>query len=211
MSRPRVVLLHGLWMHAPAMHWFASRLRGHGFDVAPIGYFSVLESTTSAVSRIMRALDERPGTHLVGHSLGGLLALQAATRSQPGRVVCLGSPLAGSRAADGVASRVPAGRSLIGQHHELLFQGAGALPAGIEVGMIAGTLPRGLGGVIARLPGPHDGTVAVEETRVPGLAGHVVVEASHSGLIFCREAADHAACFLRAGRFEETAALTAIA
>lgn len=201
MPRRRVVLLHGLWMHAPAMHWFASRLRSEGFDVVPMGYFSVLESTDSAVSRIVRALERQPGTHLVGHSLGGLMALQAAARSQPGRVVCLGSPLAGSRAADGVASRVPAGRSLIGQHRELLLGGAGALPPGIEVGMVAGNQPRGLGGVIARLPGEHDGTVAVEETRVPGLAGHVVVEASHTGLIFSREAVAHAAVFLRDGRF----------
>lgn len=211
MARPRVVLLHGLWMHAPAMQWFAARLRGQGFDVVSVGYFSVLESTASALSRIGRALDEQPGTHLVGHSLGGLLAVQVAARSHCGRVVCLGSPLAGSRAADGVASKVPAGRSLIGQHRELLLQGAGTLPPGIEVGMVAGTLQRGLGGAIARLPGPHDGTVAVEETRVPGLAAHVVVEASHSGLIFSREAAGHAAHFLREGRFAETAALAAIA
>ena len=77
--------------------------------------------------------------------------------------------------------------------------------------MVAGNLQRGLGGAITRLPGPHDGTVAVEETRVPGLAAHVVVEASHSGLIFSREAASHAARFLREGRFAETAALAAIA
>lgn len=211
MPRPRVVLLHGLWMHAPAMQWFASRLRGAGFDVAPMGYFSVLESTENAVARIALVLDRQPGTHLVGHSLGGLMALQAAALSRPGRVVCLGSPLAGSRAADGVASRIPAGRHLIGRHRELLLRGAGALPPDIEVGMIAGNLPRGLGGAVARLPGPHDGTVAVEETRVPGLAAHVVVEASHSGLIFSREAADRAACFLREGRFEEAAPLAAIA
>ena len=211
MARPRVVLLHGLWMHAPAMQWFAVRLRDEGFDVAPMGYFSVLESTTNAVTRIVRALDRQPDTHLVGHSLGGLLALRAAAQSRPGRVVCLGSPLSGSRAADGVASKVPAGRSLIGQHRELLLRGAGTLPPGIEVGMVAGNLQRGLGGAITRLPGPHDGTVAVEETRVPGLAAHVVVEASHSGLIFSREAASHAAHFLREGRFAETAALAAIA
>lgn len=211
MPRPRVVLLHGLWMHAPAMQWFASRLRRDGFDVAPMGYFSVLESTENAVARIVRALDRQPGTHLVGHSLGGLMALQAAARSRSGRVVCLGSPLAGSQAADGVASRVPGGRSLIGQHRELLLRGAGTLPSGIEVGMVAGNLPRGLGGAVARLQGPHDGTVALAETRIPGLAAHVVVEASHTGLIFSREAASLAACFLHEGRFAETAALAAIA
>ena len=27
----RVLLLHGLWMHAPAMRWLAARLRAAGF------------------------------------------------------------------------------------------------------------------------------------------------------------------------------------
>jgi len=41
--------------------------------------------------------------HLVGHSLGGVLALRMHANNPdflPGRVVCLGSPLTGSRAAN---------------------------------------------------------------------------------------------------------------
>jgi hypothetical protein len=78
----------------------------------------------------------------------------------------------------------------------------GALPAGIDVGMIAGCVPRGLGGLFAGFRGDHDGTVAVAETRVPGLADHVVVRASHSGLLFSDAVARQAAHFLRHGRFD---------
>ena len=204
-NTPRVLLIHGLWMHAPTMRWFATRLRSHGFDARALGYYSVMEDTDRAVSRIADALHDAPGSHVVAHSLGGLMALEAARRlagETRGRVVCLGSPLAGSRAAGGVAERIPAGRRMLGQHLPLLLAGAGTLPAGLEVGMIAGCKPRGLGGVVARFDCEHDGTVALPETRIDGLADHIVLPASHSGLIFSDAAVAQSIAFLRAGRFD---------
>ena len=67
--------------------------------------------------------------------------------------------------------------------------------------MIAGSLPHGLGGLLARFEGDNDGTVSVEETRSPQLADHVVVAASHSGLLFSAEAIAQTIGFLRTGRF----------
>ncbi len=203
-NKPRVLLLHGLWMHAPAMRWFATRLGSHGFDPRALGYYSVMEDTDHAVSRIADALHDAPGSHVVAHSLGGLMALEAIRRlgvDEVGRMVCLGSPLAGSRAAGGVAERIPAGRRVIGQHLPLLLAGTGTLPAGLEVGMIAGCKPRGLGGVVARFDCEHDGTVALPETRIDGLADHIVLPASHSGLIFSDAAVAQSVAFLRTGRF----------
>lgn len=203
-NTPRVLLLHGLWMHAPAMHWFANGLARHGFDPRAMGYYSVLEDTGRVVARIATALRESPGSHVVAHSLGGLMALRAAAElsGEPvGRIVCLGTPLAGSRAAGGVATRIPVGMHLMGQHLPLLLQGAGALPEGIEVGMVAGCRPRGLGGMVARFDCAHDGTVAVPETRIDGLADHVVIDASHSGLIFSDAALVQAIAFMQDGRF----------
>jgi len=48
----------------------------------------------------------------------------------------------------------------------------------------------------------HDGTVAVWETRIPGLTEHLVVPVSHTGLVFSQVVADHTANFLENGRFE---------
>ena len=48
---------------------------------------------------------------------------------------------------------------------------------------------------------PNDGTVAVEETRLSGLADHAVIPTSHSGLLFSEEAARLALSFLGEGRF----------
>src|SRR3546814_1587532 len=57
-----------------------------------------------------------------------------------------------------------------------------AWPPGPEVGMIAGSLPHGLGGLLARFEGDNDGTVLVEETRSPQLADHVRSEEHTSEL-----------------------------
>ena len=200
-----VLLLHGLWLASPAMHRLGSGLRAAGWRTEAFGYPSITGDTTATVERLVERLRADPPAAIVGHSLGGLVALEALRRAaelRVGRVVCLGSPLAGSRAAGGVAERIPAGRRMLGQHLPLLLAGAGTLPAGLEVGMIAGCKPRGLGGVVARFDCEHDGTVALPETRIDGLADHIVLPASHSGLIFSDAAVAQSIAFLRAGRFD---------
>ena len=200
-----VVLVHGLWMRGITMRWLATRLRSRGFEPRTFGYYSLLQDTDAVVARLADALRERPRTHIVAHSLGGLLALRTAEQLDAGglgRVVCLGSPLAGSRAAATIAARFPAGAQLVGHNRALLESGVDHVPRGIEVGAIAGCVPHGLGGFVAHFDGEHDGTVAVAETRLPGLADHAVVRASHSGLLFSDAAVRQAAAFLREGRFE---------
>jgi hypothetical protein len=142
--------------------------------------------------------------HLVGHSLGGLLALRAcldADELPPGRIVCLGSPLKGSAAARAFARLWSGGEALLGHNRELLELGLEAWKGPREVGVIAGCMPIGLGAMLSPITGEHDGTVAVEETIVPGLAGHCVVETSHTGLLFSAEVARLTANFLREGSF----------
>lgn len=200
-----VLLVHGLWMRGITMRWLAARLRQQGFEPHSFEYFSLLQDTDVVVARLADALRERPRTHVLAHSLGGLLALRAAERvgaDAIGRVVCMGSPLAGSHAAAAIAAKLPAGARLVGHNRALLESGVDHIPAGIEVGAIAGCVPHGLGGFVAHFDGEHDGSVAVAETRLPGLADHVVLHASHSGLLFSDAAVRQAAAFLREGRFE---------
>jgi pimeloyl-ACP methyl ester carboxylesterase len=142
--------------------------------------------------------------HLVGHSLGGLLALQACREAcdlPAGRIVCLGSPLKGSAAARGFAGFGHGGEALLGHNRELLEHGMERWDGVREVGMIAGSVPIGLGAMLAHIDGAHDGTVAVAETQLPGLTDHCVVETSHTGLLLSAEAARKAAHFLQHGRF----------
>lgn len=198
----RLLLVHGLWN---SRHWLAPlawRLRRDGYEVQTFGYASVFGGARAALPYLIERIAGNGVTGLVGHSLGGLLALQAL-RQQPGlpvrRVVCLGSPLRGSSAARGLAG----GRAgwLLGRSADWLGAGLEPWDGPAEVGVIAGTVARGFGRMFGHLDDVSDGTVALAETRLDGVRDHCVVAASHSGLVLSPEVARQTACFLRAGHF----------
>lgn len=198
----RVVLLHGLWMPAASMALVARRLAAAGFAPELFGYRTVHGGPEDTVPRLAACLGAGPA-HVVAHSLGGLVVLatlQHAPSLQVARVVCLGSPLSGSAAASGVAAHAW-GAFALGSSAGLLRDGCAPCAAGVEVGVVAGRRPVGLGRFFAGFRGDNDGTVAVEETRIAGLADHVTVRASHLGLLVSAEAAAQAIAFLRTGRF----------
>ncbi|HEU0153279.1 MAG TPA: alpha/beta fold hydrolase [Arenimonas sp.] len=182
----------------------ARRLRARGFSTEVFDYASLLKGPAPSVDRLAaRLLARRDGpVHLVGHSLGGLVALETASSwagLPPGRIVCLGSPLAGSGAARGMARHHLGG--LLGRSARLLKSGLYTLPGGREVGVVAGARATGLGKLFGGFDGPNDGTVAVWETRLPNLADHRVLPVSHTGMIFSAEVAAQVAGFLSDGRF----------
>lgn len=200
---PRVLLVHGIW-NAKAWMWpFARLIRAQGFAPELFGYLSVFGTPERAAERLAARLRADPVAYVIGHSLGGLVALEAL-RAAPelpvGRVVCLGSPLCGSAAARGLAAR-PGLRWALGRSDQLLQRGCPPWQGAAAVGAIAGDRPHGLGGLFAKFQAPSDGTVAVAETQLPGLSDHCLVPASHSGLVLSPAAARQAAHFLRHGRF----------
>jgi pimeloyl-ACP methyl ester carboxylesterase len=147
--------------------------------------------------------------HLVGHSMGGLVALEAARRMAPavrGRVVMIAPPYADCFAAR-CLERWPGGRVMLGRSIGEWISGPRSAPlAGCEIGVIAGTGGIGLGRLIARgLPKPHDGVVALAETRVPGMCDQMVLPVSHTAMIVSRLVAHQTCAFLRAGHFDRGA------
>lgn len=204
-ARRRVLLLPGLWMPRASMRWHAHQLRMAGYAPHLYGYAPVTRGPDVVIPALAEAL--RTPADVVAHSLGGLLALRTLQRYPDlpvGRVVCLGSPLAGSAAAAGLAGRA-LGAACLGRSADLLREGCSEWSGPAQVAVVAGDRPLGLGQLFGRFPGPSDGTVAVDETRLPGLADHVVVPTSHSGLLFSEEAAQLARRFLGEGRFQRVA------
>jgi len=149
--------------------------------------------------------------HLLGHSLGGMViyrmfetGLLAPDRFSGDfcRAVILGTPARGSRTARTLAATA-IGKRLLGT------TGAGDLldgmperwPFPVQLGVIAGCRPHGLGRLITRFDEPCDGTVAVSETHIEGAADHRVLPVSHFGMNFSAEVTEHVAAFLDHGHF----------
>ncbi len=201
------MLVHGLWMHAVAMHLLGRRLeRMHGFHAIGFSYPSVRRTLDENADALHVACERIPGStlHFVGHSLGGIVILRMLRRhgwTRPGRVVALGSPFVGSAIAHGRMRR-PLGRWIVGPGLAEAARGGESMPwtSRQEIGVIAGTRPFGLGRLLGPIAPPHDGTVRVDETRLPG-ADHRVVHATHTALLFSRPVAHLVGEFLAHGRF----------
>ena len=203
MKPETVILLHGLMMRSPALLPLALRLRRRGYATITFDYGTILGSPARAMERLAMLLyaQGQGPVHVVAHSLGGLIALETMNQYQrlpPGRVVCLGSPLAGSSSARNLSHRGLGWLS--GRSGPFLRGGLQQLP-NREIGMIAGAKSMGLGRMFGRFDGLNDGTVAVWETRLPGLKEHVVLPISHTGLIFDERAAAMVADFFEVGYF----------
>jgi pimeloyl-ACP methyl ester carboxylesterase len=204
-EKPQLILVHGLWMNRCIMWPLAWRLRRAGFRVRFFTYFSTFTAHERHAERLAAMLRATPGpVQLIGHSLGGVIILLALAQIETNvrSVLFLGSPLAGSEAGRQFM-RGAFGRFCVGASGSLwqkfpVLQ----LPRGMCAGVIAGTRRFGLGRFFARLQGPNDGVVRVDETRLMGLDDHLVLPVSHTGMLLSSRAAHQAEHFLREGKFE---------
>lgn len=190
-------------MRGVTMTVLQHRLEGVGYQVETFDYFSVAARLQDTLANLRRCLLAYPdGVHVVGHSLGGMLALLACDEQSdlpPGRIVCLASPLIGSANARQLGEH--GAGWLMGRSRDVLERGLQHWDGPREVGVVAGEIPVGLGNMLGGVEGPNDGTVAVAETRLSGISDHCVVAASHTGILFSREAAAQVEAFLRDGHF----------
>ncbi len=207
-----VVCLHGIWSHGAGMFLIKRRLeKEYGMRVLLFNYPSVrgtLDENAASLSQFIHE-QELESTHLLGHSLGGVIALRMLANDPdavPGRVVCVGSPLTGSRAATFLSLQDWA-EPMLGQ----------TLPAGVvhaaanewashvchqrDVGVIAGTIPLGFGRLVTNFNEDNDGSVAVSETRIEGAKDHICMAVSHKGMLVSADVVDQAVAFLKRGEF----------
>jgi pimeloyl-ACP methyl ester carboxylesterase len=203
-----VVCIHGLWMTGVEMTLLRSTLsRLSGRSTLQFSYPTVrcgIEDNCRKLADFIAAVSA-DSVDLVGHSLGGVLALQTLQRyptPKVRRIVCLGSPLVDSSAARNLG-RWGWGRAMLGRtiKEAVLEQPLRTVVDGHDVGVIAGTVGLGLGLFVGNLQKPHDGMVTLEETRLPGITDHLVTRVNHFGLVLSRTVAERTNDFLRDGAF----------
>ena len=188
----RVLLLHGIQRSAASMSRLDRALVAAGYRTLNLTYparHMPLQALADEVHRSAGAfLGMHAGrTHIVTHSLGGLLARALVARRRPpglGQVVMLGPPSAGSELADKL-SRLPpyrwafgpVGRQLVTRQDDALRQLLGEVD--YALGIIAGTRSVGpLGWML--IPKPNDGRVSVARTKVAGMADHLALPVTHA-------------------------------
>lgn len=200
MSR-EVILVPGLWMPAAAMALIARRLAGAGYRTRWFGY-SGRQPLEANIERLARFVDGRPA-HLVGHSMGGVLiydTLRRHPRLASGRVVLLGAPVRGCFAGRRLEANA-IGRWMLGASAARWAECDARWERAEPLGIVAGTLPLGLGRALGTLPGDNDGVVRVEETVVDGMTERVLVREPHSMLPVSGRVAGLVQRFLAGGRF----------
>ncbi len=185
--------------------------REYGLRVLLFSYPSVrgtLDENATALSKFIhqQGLD---GVHILGHSLGGVLALRSLANDPhalPGRVVCIGSPLTGSRAAR-ILNEFQWAQDIMGKSlsdgvvHRSANDWATSVAQRREIGVIAGDVPLGFGRFVADFREDNDGTVAVSETRLDGVKDHLIMSVSHKGMLVSAAVVDQAAAFFKRGEF----------
>lgn len=209
---PGVVLLHGIARTSASLTKLERALGASGFTTLNIDYSSRSKPIAALADDIHAEVagfaDRDAPLHFVAHSMGGLVARAYIAKYRPARlagVVMLGTPNGGSEVAD----------LLSGSRLYRAFYG----PAGLElttamrpdalptvdypVGVIAGSrFIDPVAGLLV-LPKPNDGRVSVQSAMLPGMADHVVVRASHTGLPCHATVIDQTIAFLREGRFKQ--------
>jgi len=207
-----VICIHGIWSHGVSMYLIKRRLeKEYGYKVLLFNYPSVRGTLDENAASLSQFIDDQgvDGAHIIGHSLGGVIALRMLANENdavPGRLVCVGSPLTGSRAAAFLSTQNWAepfiGHSLpAGVVHEAANEWASHVCLQREVGVIAGTVPVGFGRLVTRFDGENDGSVAVTETQLDGARDHICMKVSHKSMLVSSDVVDQAAAFLKRGEF----------
>lgn len=208
-----VILLHGLARSSSSMNKLQAALTGQGYHVLNISYPSrsadipTLSETTLGAALQDPTLTPRHRIHFVTHSLGGILVryyFSHHTDPRLGRVVMLGPPNQGSQVVDKIGTwwafrkiNGPAGRQL-GTASNSLPNRLG--PVTFELGIIAGN--RSINWInSAMIPGPDDGKVSIENTKIQGMKDHIVIQASHPFLMKNPHAIHLTLTFLAHGAF----------
>jgi len=207
---PGVVLLHGIARTSASLTRLERALRASGFATLNIDYASRRKPITALADdihpEVARFAERDAPLHFVAHSMGGLVTRAYIAKYRPDRlggVVMLGTPNGGSEVAD-LLSRYrlygafygPAGLELTTARRP------NALPAvNYPVGVIAGNRFIDPVAGLFVLPKPNDGRVSVASAMLAGMADHIVVKASHTGLPRNGVAIEQTIAFLHEGRF----------
>lgn len=210
-----VILLHGLTRSRRSMLRIEKELTLAGYKVINMDYpatqktieYLAENNLKAAVEPYVQEADSK--IHFVTHSIGGVVLryyLKHHDLPNLGRVVMISPPNQGSEIVDHFKKAFlferaagSAGKQL-GTDEDSLPQRLGAVD--FELGVIAGN--RSINPLYSILiPGPDDGVVSVERTKVEGMKDFIIMPHSHAFIIQSETVIDQVLHFLEHGLFKK--------
>lgn len=200
-----VVLIHGLARTQASMRLLSMRLQRAGFRTAFARYDSRrmrLDEAVATVAQQIERIGRGGALHLVGHSLGGVVALRVKhERPDLGvhRVVQLGSPNRGSAAAR-TLSEMRLAREFFGPVLDELSRDMSIEhdPDPDVMAVAGASMPRWLSQRYG-IHGTNDGLVSVRSAWGWAAGKRLRVESIHGWLPLSAEVAQDVVTFLRTG------------
>jgi hypothetical protein len=205
-----VLLIHGLGRAKESFAGLETALRDAGYQANSVNYPSTRRGLAAHADQLEVLLNRLEGVERVSfvtHSLGALVLRELLARDsswrariEPGRAVLIAPPNQGSAIADRLRDFAPYQWLLGAGGQAATSEAAAPLPAPpIPFAIIAGGRGDGTG-YNPLLEGDDDGLVTVQETRLDGATGFLVVDAVHTVVMNHPQTIAAALSFLEDGR-----------
>jgi len=212
-----VILLHGLGRSSRSMATIEKSLSSLGYRVVNVDYPSTKHPIEFLADEILNDIVEpysmhsQSKIHFVTHSMGGIVVryyLKNHKLPNLGRVVMISPPNQGSELVDSLSDSYffnklngPAGRQL-GTEKDSFPLSLGSVD--FELGVIAGN--RSFNPLYSLIvPGPDDGIVSVERTKVAGMKDFLVLPRSHVFIMRSEDVIKQVIHFIEHGAFRREA------
>jgi hypothetical protein len=209
--KPLVIILHGIGRRRGSMARLGRYLRARGFDTASCTYPPRRRSIAYLASEVTEWIADRAADRpvdAVTHSMGGVIVRHLHdARIHWHRIVMLAPPNRGSQLAAALHTNAlfrwyygPAGAELADSSNWPRPPAPFAVIAGTRGLALTNPTSWTMGRRFA--PGiAHDGTVAVDETRLDGMAAFAEVDATHTWIMNNPRAQSLIVRYLKRGSF----------
>jgi pimeloyl-ACP methyl ester carboxylesterase len=211
--RKAVILIHGLMTNSVVMRNMEKEMLKAGYEVYKFNYKSQKYSldTLNSLNELVKSVKE-DNIFIIGHSMGGLVArnyishykYKYNSKSNIKSVITIATPHNQSLSAHRFAKSIF--KPLFGTAGDSgLTKQISDWNTDIPIGCIAGLSNSKLSAnffmLLTKRKAPGDGTVFLDEAILSNCTDKIIMEASHTGLLFKKDVANQCINFIETNKF----------